>query len=51
MLSVRALDCEGDVPAEVSLQKGEAVLIPACLNESVLLPQTPSELLEVYVEC
>ena len=51
MLSVKALDCEGDVPAEVTLQKGEAVLIPACLNDIVLLPQAPSELLEVYVEC
>ena len=49
-LSVKALDCEGDVPSEVTLRKGEAVLIPACLNDIVLLPQSPSELLEVYVE-
>ena len=49
-LSVKASDCEGDVPSEVTLRKGEAMLIPACLNDIVLLPQSPSELLEVYVE-
>lgn len=51
VLTVKALDCEGDVPAEITLRKGEAVLIPACLNDIVLLPQVSSELLEVYVEC
>ena len=50
-VSVKALDCEMDVPSEVNLQKGEAVLIPASLNDIVVIPQTPSELLEVYVEC
>ena len=54
-LRVQALDAldseEDDAPMCVDVQKGEAVLIPACLNDIVLIPDTTAEVLEIYVEC
>ena len=50
-LTVRALDCPAELPAEVALRKGEALLVPACLNDILLTPSPEAELLEVYVEC
>ena len=46
---VTALDCEAEEKT-VSLQIGEAVLIPACLNDILITPQPSCQLLEVYVE-
>ena len=46
---VTALDCESE-DKTVSLRLGEAVLIPAVLNDILIEPQGPCKLLEVYVE-
>ena len=43
-----ALDCESE-DKTVSLRLGEAVLIPACLNDIVLTPQPDTKLLEIYI--
>ena len=45
---VTALDCESE-DKTVSLRLGEAVLIPACLNDIVLTPQPDTKLLEIYI--
>lgn len=47
--TVNALDCESE-DATVSLQTGEAVLIPAVLNDIRIEPHGSCKLLEVYVE-
>ena len=47
--TVTALDCEAE-DKTVGIKKGEAVLIPACLNAIRIDPQGPCKLLEVYVE-
>ena len=47
--SVTALDCESDDKA-VSLKTGEAVLIPAALNDIVIDPAPSCKLLEIYIE-
>lgn len=46
---IKALDCEAE-DKEVSLRIGEAVLIPACLNDIVMEPKGNCKLLEIYVE-
>lgn len=46
--TVKALDCEAE-PNEAIVRKGEAVLIPATLNDIVLAPQGDCKLLEIYV--
>lgn len=46
--SIKALDAEQD--HSVSMKTGEAVLIPAVLNDIVIEPQGECKLLEVYVE-
>ena len=46
---VTALDCESE-DRTVSLRLGEAVLIPAALNDIRIEPHGPCKLLEVYVE-
>jgi len=48
--SVQALDCENTEDSTVSLQIGEAVLIPASLNDIRIVPDETCKLLEVYVE-
>ena len=45
---IKALDAEQD--HSVSMKTGEAVLIPAVLNDIVIEPQGECKLLEVYVE-
>ncbi|MBQ2520569.1 MAG: class I mannose-6-phosphate isomerase [Paludibacteraceae bacterium] len=47
--TVNALDCESE-DATVSLKTGEAVLIPAVLNDIRIEPHGSCKLLEVYVE-
>lgn len=47
--NVTALDCESE-DKQVSLKKGEAVLIPASLNDIRIDPKGPCKLLEIYVE-
>lgn len=47
--SIRALDCESEDSA-VTMQCGEAVLIPATLNDIVIDPQGDCKLLEIYLE-
>ena len=46
---VTALDCETE-DKTASLRLGEAVLIPACLNDIVITPKDGCRLLEIYVE-
>lgn len=46
---IKALDCESE-DAAVSVRTGEAVLIPASLNDILIEPQGSCKLLEVYVE-
>ena len=46
---VTALDSETE-DKTASLRKGEAVLIPACLNDIVITPKDGCKLLEIYVE-
>lgn len=46
---VTALDCETD-DKSVSMRMGEAVLIPATLNDILITPQGHCKLIEVYVE-
>ena len=46
--TIKALDAEQD--HSVSMKTGEAVLIPAVLNDIVIEPQGECKLLEVYVE-
>ena len=48
--AVKALDCEVAENATVSLKLGEAVLIPASLNDIVIEPSGHCKLLEIYVE-
>ena len=48
--TVNALDGEADADNTVSLRLGEAVLIPAALNDIVITPQGHCKLLEIYVE-
>jgi mannose-6-phosphate isomerase len=45
---VTALDCESE-DKTVAFRKGEAVLVPACLNDIVLTPQPETKLLEIYI--
>lgn len=47
--TVEALDCESE-DKKISLRLGEAVLIPASLNDIVITPQGMCKLLEIYVE-
>lgn len=47
--TITALDCESD-DKNVSIKVGEAVLIPASLNDIRIEPQGHCKLLEVYVE-
>lgn len=47
---VKALDCEVAEDAAVTLKLGEAVLIPASLNDILIEPNGLCKLLEVYVE-
>jgi mannose-6-phosphate isomerase len=47
--NITALDCENE-DAKVAIRTGEAVLIPASLNDIVIEPQSPCKLLEIYVE-
>lgn len=47
--SVKALDCEAEEKT-ASMRIGEAVLIPASLNDIVIEPQGACKLLEIYVE-
>ena len=46
---ISALDCESP-DKTVSIRLGEAVLIPASLNDILIEPQPECQLLEVYVE-
>ena len=46
---VTALDCETE-DKNVSIKMGEAVLIPATLNDILITPQGHCKLIEVYVE-
>lgn len=48
--TVTALDCETEENKTVLLRLGEAVLIPACLNDILIEPQGHCKLLEIYVE-
>lgn len=47
--TITALDCESEDRA-VSLRLGEAVLVPASLNDIVIEPDGPCKLLEIYME-
>jgi mannose-6-phosphate isomerase len=47
---VKALDCEVPEDSMVSLRTGEAVLIPAVLNDIRIEPHGMCKLLEVYME-
>lgn len=47
--TITALDCEAEEKT-VPIRLGEAVLIPACLNDILIEPQGHCKLLEVYVE-
>ena len=47
--TVKALDCEAESNA-VSMRIGEAVLIPAALNDIVITPKGGCKLLEIYLE-
>jgi mannose-6-phosphate isomerase len=47
--AVKALDVESDDSA-VMLRVGEAVLIPAILNDIIIEPQGQCQLLEIYME-
>lgn len=47
---VTALDCEVEENKTASLRIGEAVLIPAVLNDIVIKPQGHCKLLEIYLE-
>lgn len=46
---VTALDCETE-DKSVSMRMGEAVLIPATLNDILITPQGHCKLIEIYVE-
>ena len=46
---ITALDCETE-DKSVSMRMGEAVLIPATLNDILITPQGHCKLIEVYVE-
>lgn len=48
--SITALDCEAEENKKVNLRLGEAVLIPASLNDILISPQGTCKLIEVYVE-
>ena len=48
--TVTALDCEEPENKTASLRLGEAVLIPAVLNDILISPQGHCKLLEIYVE-
>ena len=47
--TITALDCESD-DRSVSLRLGEAVLVPASLNDIVIEPDGRCKLLEIYME-
>lgn len=47
--TIKALDCEAEEKA-ASMRLGEAVLIPAVLNDIVIEPHGACKLLEIYVE-
>jgi mannose-6-phosphate isomerase len=47
--SIKALDAETD-EKEVTMQTGEAVLVPATLNDIVIEPQGSCRLIEIYME-
>ena len=47
---IQALDCETPENSTVAMRTGEAVLIPACLNDIVITPHGECKLLEIYVE-
>ena len=47
--AVTALDCDSE-DKTVSMRIGEAVLVPACLNDIFIEPKNSCKLLEVYVE-
>ena len=46
---VKALDCDAE-DSVATIRLGEAVLIPASLNDIVIIPKGECKLLEVYVE-
>jgi len=47
---ITSLDCEADEDKSVCIKKGEAVLIPASLNDILIAPQDECKLLEIYLE-
>ncbi len=47
---VTALDCEVENDNSVTLGTGEAILIPASLNDILLAPEGDCKLIEIYVE-
>ena len=47
--TIEALDCEAEDKA-VTVRTGEAVLIPATLNDIRITPQGACQLLEIYLE-
>lgn len=47
--TIKALDCEAEENA-ASMRLGEAVLIPAALNDIIIEPHGACKLLEIYVE-
>lgn len=47
---ITALDCEVEENRTAAIKKGEAVLIPASLNDILITPQGECDLLEIYME-
>ena len=47
--TIEALDCEAEDKA-VTMRKGEAVLVPATLNDIRITPQGTCQLIEIYLE-
>lgn len=48
-VAIEALDCESE-DKRVTLKQGEAVLIPASLNDILIEPQDNCKLLEIYLD-
>ena len=46
--AIKALDAEQD--QAVTMKQGEAVLVPASLNDIVIEPMGESQLIEIYME-
>lgn len=47
---ITALDCEVENDNSVTVKTGEAVLVPASLNDILLTPEGECKLLEIYME-